>query len=148
VQKLELAGVTFTNVPAGIVSLHKLSLDVNPQAAPVMGVIGMDVLRHFAVTFDYPKRRFELAPLATAAGLVGTRVPFDLWGENELTTWGSINGGRHMAMTLATGLPEAGVGAPDMVFEELGIKSGGVSKLVKGAGAWLQGRPWAQVNVP
>lgn len=147
VQKLEIGGIRFTNVPAGMVSLRKLSLGVNPESQPVMGVIGMDVLRRFAVTFDYPRRRFELAPLASAAGIAGARVPFELWGENELTTWGSINGGRRMAMTLATGLPEGGVGAPDPVFEELGIKSGGVSRLVKGAGTWLQGRPWAQVNV-
>jgi aspartyl protease/tetratricopeptide repeat protein len=147
VQKLEIGDVRFTNVPAGVVSLRKLSLDVNPRALPVIGVIGMDVLRRLAVTFDYPRRRFELAPLPSAAGIAGTRVPFELWGENELTTWGSINGGRRMAMTLATGLPEGGVGAPDPVFEELGIKSGGVSRLVKGAGTWLQGRPWAQVSV-
>jgi hypothetical protein len=147
VQKLEIGGIRFTNVPAGVLSLRKLSLGVNPEAQPVMGVIGMDVLRRFAVTFDYPRRRFELAPLASAANAAGIRVPFELWGENELTTWGSINGGRRMAMTLATGLPEGGVGAPDPVFEELGIKSGGISKLVSGAGSWLQGRPWSQVNV-
>lgn len=147
VQKLEIGGIRFSNVPAGVVSLRKLSLGVNPEAQPVMGVIGMDVLRHFAVTFDYSRRRFELAPLASTGAITGTRVPFELWGENELTAWGSINGGRHMAMTLATGLPEGGVGAPDPVFEEMGIKSGGVSKLVKGAGTWLQGRPWTQVNV-
>ena len=147
VQKLEIGGIKFTNVPAGVVSLRKLSLDVSPQSAPVVGVIGMDVLRRFAVTFDYPRRRFEMAALASGASASGTRVPFELWGENELTTWGSINGGRRMAMTLATGLPEGGIGAPDPVFEELGIKSGGVSKLVKGAGTWLQGRPWSQVNV-
>ncbi len=147
VAKLEIGGIVFTNVPAGVVPLRKLSLDVNPQSTAVMGVIGVDVLRRFAVTFDYPRRRFEMAPLASAAGITGTRVPFELWGENELTAWGSINGGRRMAMTLATGLPEGGVGAPEPVFEELGIKSGGVSKLVKGAGTWLQGRAWAQVNV-
>lgn len=147
VQKLELGGITFTNIPAGVLSLRKLSLEVNPQATPVSGVIGVELLRHFAVTFDYPGRRLLLAPLASGAAVEGTRVPFELWGENEITTWGSINGGRRMAMTLATGLPEGGVGAPDPVFEELGIKSGGVSKLVKGAGTWLQGRPWTQVNV-
>ncbi|HEY6194599.1 MAG TPA: aspartyl protease family protein [Candidatus Eisenbacteria bacterium] len=147
VAKLEIGGIAFTNVPAGVLPLRKLSLEVNPQSTAVMGVIGVDVLRRFAVTFDYPRRRFEMAPLASAAGITGTRVPFELWGENELTAWGSINGGRRMAMTLATGLPEGGVGAPEPVFEELGIKSGGVSKLVKGAGTWLQGRAWAQVNV-
>jgi hypothetical protein len=147
VQKLEIAGIQFSSLPAGVISLRKLSLDVNPQSTPVMGVIGMDVLRRFAVTFDYPRRSFELAPLASAAAITGTRVPFEMWGESDLTAWGSINGGRKMAMTLATGLPEGGVGAPDVVFEELGIKSTGVSRLVKGAGSWVQGRPWAQVNV-
>ena len=148
VQKLEIGGITFTNMPAGLIALRKLSLDVNPQSTPISGVIGMDLLSRFDVTFDYPRRRFEMAPLGSTPTGVGTRVPFELWGENELTTWGSINGGRRMAMTLATGLPEGGVGAPDVVFEELGLKPGGVSKLVKGAGTWLQGRAWGQVGVP
>ncbi len=148
VQKLQIGDVTFEDVPAGALSLHKLSLEVNPQAMPISGVIGMSVLRRFDVTFDYPARRFELAPLGSAAKLTGIRVPFELWGEDELTMWGSIQAGRKMAMTFTSGLPGGGVGAPDVVFEELGLKSGGVSKLVKGAGTWLQGRPWAQVNVP
>ncbi len=148
VQKLQIGDIRLENVPAGVLSLHKLSLDLNPQATPVSGVIGMSVLRRFDVTFDYGKRRFELAPLGSAAKVSGIRVPFELWGEDELTTWGAIQGGRRLAMTLATGLPGAGVGAPDVVFEEHGLKSGGVSKLVKGAGTWLQGRAWSQVNVP
>ena len=147
VQKLELGGVTLTNVPAGVLSLHRLSLAIDPLGTPLAGVIGVDVLRHFAVTFDFPRRRLALGPIAGAAQLPGTRVPFELWGENEITAWGSINGGRRMAMTLATGLPEGGVGAPDAVFEELGLKSGGVARLVKGAGTWLQGPPWTQVSV-
>ncbi len=148
VQKLQIGDIQLENVPVGVLSLHKLSLDVNPQATPVSGVIGMHVLRRFDVTFDYRKRRFELARLGSTAGAPGIRVPFELWGENELTMWGAIQGGRRLAMTLATGLPGAGVGAPDVVFEEHGLKSGGVSKLVKGAGVWLQGRAWSQVNVP
>ena len=148
VQKLEIAGVEFTNVPASELSLAKLSLEVNLESAPIAGVIGMELLRHYDVTFDYRKRSFELNPPGSAAKLQATRVPFELWGEDELTVWGSINGGRHLAMTLATGMPGGGFGAPDVVFEEHGLKSGGVSKMVKGAGSWLQGRPWAQINVP
>ena len=148
VQKLQLGDVAFTNVPAGVLSLAKLSLEVNLQSMPISGVIGMSVLRRLDVTFDYRKRAFELNPPGTAAKLQGTRVPFELWGEDELTVWGSINGGRHLAMTLATGMPGGGFGAPDVVFEEFGLKSGGVSNAVKGAGTWLQGRPWAQINVP
>lgn len=148
VQKLQIGDVTFEDVPAGVISLHKLSLEVNPQAMPISGVIGMSMLKRFDVTFDFAKRRFELAPIGTAAAISGTRVPFEQWGEDELTVWGSIQGGRRMAMMLATGLPGGAVGAPDVVFEEHGLKSGGVSKLMKGAGTWLQGRAWSQVNVP
>lgn len=146
--KLQIEGITWTNVPAGVVSMRKLSLSVNPQSAPVVGVIGLSLLRSHDVTFDFQGRRLTLEPRGTAKAILGTRVPFELWGEDELTVWGSINGGRRMAMVLATGLPEAGVGAPEVVFDELGLKPGGVSKLVKGAGAWLGGRPWAQLNVP
>jgi hypothetical protein len=148
VQKLQIGDVTIEDVPAGVLSLHQLSLQIQPAATPISGVIGMSVLKRFDVTFDYGKRRFELAPIGTAAAISGTRVPFEQWGEDELTVWGSIQGGRRMAMVLATGMPGGGFGAPDVVFEEHGLKSGGVSKLVKGAGTWLQGRPWSQVNVP
>lgn len=146
--KLEFAGITWTNVPAGLVELRKLSLSVNPQSAPVVGVIGLSILRAHDVTVDFKSRRLVLEPRGTAKATLGARVPFELWGEDEITVWGSLNGGRRMAMMLATGLPEAGVGAPEVVFDELGLKPGGVSKLMKGAGSWLQGRAWAQVNVP
>ena len=53
-----------------------------------------------------------------------------------------------MAMMVSTGLPGAGVGAPEVVFDELGLKPGGLSKAMHGAGAWLGGSPWAPVTVP
>src|SRR6185369_848861 len=56
VQKLEIGDIEFTNLPASVLSLAKLSLEVNLQSAPIAGVIGMEVLRHFDVTFDYKKR--------------------------------------------------------------------------------------------
>jgi predicted aspartyl protease len=148
VRKLEIGGVTLSDLPASVLSLAKLSLEVNLQSAPIAGVIGMEVLRRFDVTFDFRKRTLELGPIGSAAKLQGIRVPFELWGEDELTVWGSINGGRRLAMSLATGMPGGGLGAPDVVFEEHGLKSGGVSKAIKGAGSWLGGRPWSQVNVP
>jgi hypothetical protein len=148
VRRLDLGDIRIEGLPAGVLSLHKLSIEVNPQSTPIAGVIGFDVLRRFDVTFDYRKRRLELAPLGWAAGAQGTRVPFELWGEGELTTWGAIQGGRRMAMLFSTGLPGAGVGAPDVVFEEHGLKAGGVSKMMRGMGEWLNGRPWAQVGVP
>ena len=60
IQKLEIGGVTISDVPAAVLSLHKLSLEVSPQGAEVAGVIGMSVLRRFDVSFDYRKRTFEL----------------------------------------------------------------------------------------
>lgn len=146
--RIEIAGLTWTNVPAGVVSLHRMSLHVNPQATPVVGVIGLSLLRGHDVTLDFKARRLRFAPLGHTPKIAGLRVPFELWGEGGITVYGALGGGRRMAMLLATGLPEAGVGAPDVVFDELGLKPGGLSKLVKGAGSWLQGRPWAQVGVP
>src|SRR6185295_3648852 len=74
-------------------------------------------------------------------------VPFQIWGRSELTVFGSLSGSRTMALVLQTGVPACGVGAPAEVFDEIGVKSGMVSRLVKGAGSWLQGRPWARVTV-
>ncbi|HWO22167.1 MAG TPA: aspartyl protease family protein [Kofleriaceae bacterium] len=40
-----------------------------PEPAAVVGLIGMGLLRHFAVTFDYPRRRLRARPLtADTAG--------------------------------------------------------------------------------
>jgi hypothetical protein len=75
-------------------------------------------------------------------------VPFQVWGKSELTVYGSLSGSRNMALLIQTGIPACGVGAPSEVFDEIGVKSGVVSRLVKGAGSWLQGRPWSAVTVP
>lgn len=148
VNKLEIGDITLERVPAGVLSLHNFSLDVNPQSEEIAGVIGLDVLRRFDVTLDFDRRRLELAPLGTARPENATKVPFESWGEGEITVWGSMQGGRRMAMMVSTGLPAAGVGAPAAVFDELGLKPGGLSKAMHGAGAWLGGSPWAPVTVP
>src|SRR5437867_4776106 len=53
-----------------------------------------------------------------------------------------------MAFVVQTGVPFCGVGAPAEVFDEVGVKPGALSRIVKGAGQYLQGRPWAAVVVP
>src|SRR5438552_2150584 len=53
VQRLELGGLTLEDLPAGVVGLRKWSLEVNPQAEPVAGVIGLGLLRQFTPTLDY-----------------------------------------------------------------------------------------------
>ncbi len=150
VEKLELGGFRLERVPAGALSLRQWSLELNPYAEQVVGAIGLGVLRRFATTLDFRGQKLELARPEAAETARGEalRVPFEIWGENELTVYGSLAGGRRMAMVVQTGLPDCGVGAPPAVFEEVGVKPGAFSRMAKGAGQWLQGRPWAAVTVP
>lgn len=149
VQRLELGGIKVGRLPAGTLSLRKWTIEVNPQSEPVAGVIGLELLRRFTPTLDYGEARLELRPRGAARTATGAqRVPFQVWGAMELTVWGSISGGRKMALVVETGVPGCGVGAPQAVFDELGIKAGTMSRIVKGAGSWLSGRPWYQVTVP
>lgn len=150
VQKLELGGIRIDNLPAGTLSLRRWSLEVNPQSEPVAGIIGVNALRLFVPTLDFRNRRLELRRLGRALTPVAgeRRVPFETWGESELMVHGRLGGGRRMALVVQTGIPGCGVAAPEEVFEEIGVKPGVVAKMVKGAGAWLQGRRWAAVVVP
>ena len=148
VNRLEIGDVKFEGVSAGVLSLHKFSMEVNPQSEEIAGIIGLDLLRRFDVTLDLGNRRLELAPLGTARPASATKVPFESWGEGDVTVWGSIQGGRRMAMMLSSGLAGGGVGAPQVVFDEVGLKPGGVSKAMHGAGAYLGGSEWAPVGVP
>jgi len=152
IQRLEIGGVRIERVPAGIMSLHKWSIEANPHGEVIAGVIGLNLLRRFTASIDYKKNWLELAPLSEgAAALAGpdaARVPFQLWGESELMVQGSVGGSRKLGMVVQTAIPGCGFAAPSEVFDELGIKAGTVSRMVKGAGIWLQGRPWVGVTVP
>ena len=75
-------------------------------------------------------------------------MPFQIWGEIELTVYGALAQSRRMAFVVQTGVPGCGVGAPAEVMDEIGVKPGVLSRLAKGAGQWLQGRPWAATVVP
>ncbi len=148
VQRLEIGGIKIENLPAGTISLRRWSLEVNPQSEPVAGVIGIELLRRFTPTFDYRTQKLELQPRGAALPEAALKVPFELWGVNELMVYGTISGSRRMAMVVQTGVPGCGVGAPQEVLEEVGVKPGAMSRLVKGAGQYLQGRPWAACVVP
>ncbi len=151
VQRLEIGGFKLENCPAGVMKLGRWSLDVNPQSERVAGIIGINLLRRFSATLDYEKLKLELRRPGTAwapTAATVTRVPFQLWGESELTVYGTIGQGRKMAMVVQTGVPGCGVGAPQEVFDEVGIKPGAVSRLAKGAGSFLQGHAWASVVAP
>lgn len=149
VRTLDLGGITLEGVPCGVLAVQKYSLAVNPQGRYIQGVIGMSVLKRLGITIDMAKQRLELRrPGVAYAPKGGSRVPFEWWGEHELTVYGTLAGGRRMAMLLGTGLPEGGVGLAQETTEELGLRSTTLSRWVKGAGVWLQGRPWAPVMVP
>ena len=150
VQRLELGGVRIEDLPAGVTRLRKWMLQVNPQAEPVAGVIGLGLLRNFTPTIDYRGQALELRRPGGAypVGPNALRVPFEIWGESELTVYGSLNGGRRMALVFQSGIGGCGVAAPADVFEEVGVKPGKLSRAIRGAGSVLQGRPWASVGVP
>jgi hypothetical protein len=137
-------------LPAGITSLRKWSLAVNPYGEPVAGVIGLGFLRAFTPTLDYDAHVLELRPrgVPLAPGPGAERLPYEMWGESELMVYGTLAGSRRMALIVQTGLPECGVAAPLEVFEEIGVKGGAMAKAVKSTGSVLQGRPWVRVTVP
>jgi tetratricopeptide (TPR) repeat protein len=150
VPKLGLEDLEIRNVPAGIINLRKYSLEVNPRGERIAGVIGINLLKRFTTTLDYAEQRMILHrdPAAFRPSATARRVPFEVWGENEIMVNGTLAGGRRMAMAVQTGIPYCGVAAPREVMEEIGVRPGTVAKIVKGAGQWLQGLPWSPVNVP
>jgi hypothetical protein len=150
VQRLEIGGVRIERVPAGVLALHKYSLQVNPQSEGIAGIIGLNVLRRFTPTLDFRAQRLELRPDSSAYAATGDaqRLHFQIWGESELTVIGTLNTApRRMAMVVATGVPDCGIGAPQEVFDEVGVKPGMVDRIIRGAGSWL-GKAWTSVVVP
>lgn len=148
IRSVTLGGITVKALPAAITSLRKYSLQVNPQGAPIAGVIGLPMLRRMGVTLDFRMNRIEVRRELSAPSARGTRVPFEVWGAGEMVVYGSVNGGRKLAMQVGTGLPEAGIGAAPEMFEEFGIKPGKLASAVRSLGAVLQGRPWSRVTAP
>jgi hypothetical protein len=150
VQQLGLGGMRIANLPASVVPLRRWSLEVNPEGERIGGLIGVNLLARFTPTLDYRKCRLELerrgAPHAFAPD--AQRITFELWGEREITVYGSIATGRRMALALQTGLPGCGVGAPPEVFEEVGLKPGALSRAVRSAGSLAGGPAWSTVLVP
>jgi Aspartyl protease len=148
--KLEIGRFTLHDVPVGVMSLHAYGLQLNPRSEPVVGVIGVQVLRAFVPTFDYPRGvlilRRPTMRFAYASGSI--RVPFEIRGEADLFVHAVVAGGRPMALEVHSGFPECGFAAPDVVLAEVGLKAGGVSKAMGGASGFMKGSPWARVMVP
>jgi len=148
--KLEIGRFTLHDVPVGVLSLHTYGLQLNPRSEPVVGVIGVQVLRAFVPTFDYRRGELELRRprIRPAYGSGTIHVPFEIRGEADLFVHAVVAGGRPMALEVHSGFPECGFAAPDVVLAEVGLKPGGVSKAMGGASGFMKGSPWARVMVP
>ena len=150
VQHLALGGMQLERIPAAVLKLHRYSLDVNPQGQDVAGVIGLNLLRLFRPAIDQKHMQLELARVGRAwrppAG--AQEIPFEVWGENELTVHGTVAGGRRLALLFASGLPGCDFGAPASQLEEFGIRPTTVSRAVGGASRRLGGSSWPHVVVP
>jgi len=142
VHRLELGAYVLTDVPAAVTPLHAYSNQVNPQEAQIAGVIGLPVLERFGVTLDFHAQELVLRRPGEAVTAVGARVPFERWGESDLVVYGSIAGGRRMAFSIGTGLPDAGIGAPRETFDEVGLQGGRIANFIHAASGW------SQVTVP
>jgi hypothetical protein len=147
-QKIDLGGIVLTNVPVAVASLHRYSLDVNPQGRDIGLVIGLPLLERLGTAIDFKRQRLELSRAPAVAPAKAPRVPFERWSDNQLVVWGSVGGGRKMSLVFGTGLPAAGFGSTAEVFEELGLRTGVMGSLMSGAGVALQGRPWKRIGVP
>ena len=150
VERIELGGLRIGRIPAAATSLRRWSLEANPDGEHVAGVIGLNLLSRFTPTLDYHKCALVLRPAGApvTADAAAMRIPFELRGERELTVYGSLNGGRRMAMVLQTGMPGCGVGAPPEVFEEVGVQqSGAIASAIRSAGSRLRTNSWAGVRV-
>jgi len=148
VARLELEGVRIEQVPAQTVALHDFSLIVNPQGNRVDGVIGLELLRRFTPTIDYKHAKLLLGREPPEAKGEVHKAPIQIWGEHELTVWGTLNGGRPMAMVVASGIPECGLATVRDVLDEIGVKTTTMSKLFKGPGKLFGGQGLLQANVP
>ena len=148
VKRLDLGGIRIEGVPASVLPLRKWGLAVYPAGERVAGVIGVNVLRRFSPVLDFRAGRLELAPAghAPSASHGTPRIPFEIWGENEMMVYGSIEGGRRMGLLVTTAIPQCGVAAPPEVFEELGIQPGAMSRMIKSPGTGLSGSPWGQLS--
>src|SRR5262249_54400372 len=132
VARLELQGIRIEQVPAQTTSLHDFSLIVNPQGNHVDGVIGLELLRRFTPTLDYKHAKLLLSREPPTANGEAHKARIQVWGEHELTVWGTLNGGRPMAMVVASGIPECGLATVRDVLDEIGVKTTTMSKLFKG----------------
>ena len=150
VRTLEIGAMRIEHLPAGLTPLRSFGLQLNLHSEPVIGVIGIELLRAFTPTIDYPRMTLVLRRpgVAWSAGAGAKRVPFEVWGEHALMVPGTVNGGRRTMLQVHSGIPECGFAAPTEVFTEAGLKSGAVSRTVKGATAWFPGFKSARVNVP
>jgi len=130
--QLTLGSLTIEQIP-----VHEL--DTAPFAAAlgasVDGVIGTDLLRHFAATINYPKQQLELRTAAPPAPAGAQSRPFWMAESHLLLAEATIDGVPELAL-VDTGLAGQGCTLPASTLNRIGqVPHGPAGTGVGGGGA-------------
>ncbi len=87
----------------------------------VEGIVGVDVLRHFLPTLDYPAGTLVLRPKNSVPAKDVGWAPFWLAGDHCLVAWGCINRRHPTLMFLDSGQAGLAFAAPWSTVETAGI---------------------------
>jgi predicted aspartyl protease len=115
---LTLGPVTLSHLPVQVLSTNSFKAAVDD--ASIEGVLGVDVLRHFSVTIDYPGGALLLdrpgAPLPPNA----TTMPMWIAGDHFILAAGALNGAPQLAL-IDTGLAGGGCTAPESTLKAASV---------------------------
>jgi predicted aspartyl protease len=127
--KLRLGDLTVRRIPVTLLDTTPISAALG--STPVEGVIGVDILRRFTATLDYPRRRLSLARPEPQRARTSHGVRFWLAADHYLLAESAIDGRRELAL-VDTGLAGQGCTAPLSTIAGIGVAEG--RETVEGAG--------------
>lgn len=128
--QLEIAGVTFEEVGAIVVSLSALE---RSACLEVAGVIGMNLLRHGLLEIDYAARVLRYAPSSESLPSRSVAPAVELLDGGRPVL--DINvGGMAIELLIDTGAGQSTIGIADGIFDQLGV-----TRSVRGSGTVHRG---------
>jgi len=130
--RFSLGGMTAENIPVLLLPTRGFAAALD--GVTVEGVIGVDVLRHFVSTIDYPRGRLVLAKAAPAGP---GQVPFWIGADHLLLAEAAIDGVRELAV-IDTGLAGQGCTLPASTLTAIGQKADGAPVAGVGGGGPTQ----------